>query len=169
LLTVLDDTGDDQNFTHCLPVFYVNLDPARIPTDDNLTTGAVARAVMTFKGLHEITDSHKPAWRDLWPRIWAWIVFLHAYWDCLPTSFAKSDVCLDFLFFMNRFRSDPDTHTLVGKTVGVRSLVMAAWSFLLHSKDRGKSSGFDHLYQFLYSMRIEESTNLAEVIDGRPA
>jgi hypothetical protein len=42
-IKALRKAKDDQKFTHSLPVFYVNLDPAGIPADDNLDTEAVTR------------------------------------------------------------------------------------------------------------------------------
>ncbi|KAJ6472698.1 hypothetical protein C8R47DRAFT_1324612 [Mycena vitilis] len=92
LLVALDDhPNEEERYTHCLPVFYAALDPARIPPDDDLRSPAIRCAIAAFDALRKVGDAHKRAWPDLWPRMWAWIVFLHAYQGCCKASRALTN------------------------------------------------------------------------------
>ncbi|KAJ7655832.1 hypothetical protein DFH06DRAFT_1200993 [Mycena polygramma] len=172
LLETLDNNHDDERYTHCLPVFYAALDPARIPPDENLRSTAIRCATGAFDGLRHIGEAHKRAWPDLWPRMWAWIVFLHAYRGCFPEDLDEPEVCLDLLVFYNRFGSDAATRALISQTEGVRALVMDAWAFLLRTEERENHWCFGELCRALRDgIGIVEydpiyPTHVAEIVDG---
>ncbi|KAF7347034.1 MYND-type domain-containing protein [Mycena venus] len=164
LVRMLEDKDDEEMYRNCLPVFYVNLDPVEIPTEDNLTTDAVQRAILALDGLHEMTDfdPDMSLHRDLWPRIWAWVVFLHAYRECLPPDFAKPDIWVDFVRFLYCFRHSE----VVDHTVGVRSLLMDSWSSLLHSTARKPSPSWPALCRIVHDIPVYRPDNLAEILEA---
>ncbi|KAJ7655827.1 hypothetical protein DFH06DRAFT_1473988 [Mycena polygramma] len=174
LLEVLDDNWDEERYKHCLPVFYFTLDPAKIPMDENLRSDPIRCATMALDALRNVCEAqaHKPAWPDLWPRVWAWIVFLHAYRDCFPDDLGEPDVCLDLLVFYNCFGSDAATRVLISQTEGVRALVVDAWAFLLNTEERESHWGFSELCRALRDgigiVRFNPiyPTQVAEIVDG---
>ncbi|KAJ6472693.1 hypothetical protein C8R47DRAFT_723116 [Mycena vitilis] len=173
LLVALDDhPNEEERYTHCLPVFYAALDPARIPPDDDLRSPAIRCAIAAFDALRKVGEAHKRAWPDLWPRMWAWIVFLHAYQRCFPEDLDEPEVCLDLLVFYNRFGGDAATRALVSQTEGVRALVMDVWAFLLSTEEREKHWCFAELCRALRDgIGMVEfdpiyPTHIAEIVDG---
>ncbi|KAJ7067491.1 hypothetical protein C8F01DRAFT_1121457 [Mycena amicta] len=87
----------EQVVSHCLalskasryylPIVYANLDPADIPDPTPAEAGStpppsVRRALRAFDLLTCILDAPPGAYKDLWPRIWAWLQFveLQAVW-----------------------------------------------------------------------------------------
>jgi hypothetical protein len=51
LLDLLDNIRDEEKYTNCLPVFYMNLYPADIPTEGHLATDAVTCEIMALDAL----------------------------------------------------------------------------------------------------------------------
>ncbi|KAJ7067471.1 hypothetical protein C8F01DRAFT_668148 [Mycena amicta] len=61
-----------------LPIVYANLDPADIPDPtpaevDSTPPPSVRRALRAFELLSYIVDAPPVAFKELWPRIWAWL------------------------------------------------------------------------------------------------
>lgn len=71
-----------------LPAFFVNLDPAGIPTSAELevfapyTGDTISRAVIS---LDVISHIYPPldVGVSFWPRVWPWVRFIHTNWDQL--------------------------------------------------------------------------------------
>ncbi|KAJ6553296.1 hypothetical protein B0H19DRAFT_1156114 [Mycena capillaripes] len=166
LTALLRKTEYSQIFTHCLPVFYANLDPAKIPTGEDVITLATTRALLALSALRKITAAEKPAWPDLWCRIWPWILFLHTYRDYFPGALSPREPRQDLLFFIDCFRHDPETNALIGRTPGVRSLAMDAWWSLLNTKTPVDDPGFDHLCGLMYNIQADDDENLTEILEG---
>ncbi|KAJ7177034.1 hypothetical protein C8R46DRAFT_1213596 [Mycena filopes] len=85
-LSRLIPTNPSDKYQPYLAVFFVNLDPSRIP-DDDLATDAVACAFVALNGVlalgamstHHVVGSMSTqvsthCGYDLWPRIWKWII-----------------------------------------------------------------------------------------------
>ncbi|KAF7345809.1 hypothetical protein MVEN_01602000 [Mycena venus] len=156
---------DDERHTLCLPVFYANLDPAGIPTEENLTTDTVICALMALDELHDLNDSHKAAWADLWPRIYAWTIFFHAYREYLVEPFARPDVCLALVAFVALFNRDEDLKTMIGQTVGLRTLLITAWIVIMESGQQQDHWAFRDLCCVLCDIRIDGLGDFEEIIE----
>ncbi|KAJ7752565.1 hypothetical protein B0H16DRAFT_1836687 [Mycena metata] len=172
LMAALSARKDMQVLTPCLPVFYANLDPATIPSEDHLFTLPVQQAVLALHGLqlllnteHEYTP---PAAAELWQRIWPWVVFLDTCRDVILSSVPGADISFDLLLFIERLNFDSDARFLIEQTPDVRSLVAHAWIRLFDIPDGPpKWDGFASLRTFLYhDVAVDQPANLLELVDG---
>ncbi|KAJ7769906.1 hypothetical protein B0H16DRAFT_1715548 [Mycena metata] len=147
LVDALEGCGHEDKYTHSLPVFYSNLDPARIPNEESLTTDNVKAALLCFDGLQNIDQKQQ---------------------DALSDDFAHQNVTMDALFFVRSFRRNEDARLLIDETVGVRALLMEAWILLLESKDPEPEQHpqFPDLAATLRDMPWDEPAHVAEVVDG---
>ncbi|KAJ7080232.1 hypothetical protein C8R44DRAFT_992500 [Mycena epipterygia] len=174
LLAILTQKKRDGRYTHCLPVFYANLDPAEIPTGEDLDAStAVTRASVALKALQIMNaDEAQASGPDLWPRIFAWISALHAYRGPVSSLTLGVNVCFDLLSFLQCFSNHPRTMELIEQTVGVRALVVHAWAALFESEKGADHPGFAYLCNFIHeSVQVDDPTNLAEILEaaGGPA
>ncbi|KAJ6569095.1 hypothetical protein B0H19DRAFT_1232080 [Mycena capillaripes] len=166
LIALLDDTDGEEKRIFCLPVFYANLDPAGIPEGNDLVTVEVTRAKMAFGALRGITEFKPSVVADLWPRLWAWILFFHAYRECLPSALTKSDIRLDFLGLFYYLGRDLDTKTSIRRTPGILSLVVEAWVFVVDSGTAVDTVEFLDLCSAMESVNADIDANLAQIVDS---
>ncbi|KAJ6484678.1 hypothetical protein C8R45DRAFT_290290 [Mycena sanguinolenta] len=159
--------NDDHRHTQCLPVMYTNLDPTRIPDDENLHTDAVKCAVFALESLNNFEHAPKSTWSDLWPRIWAWILFFEAYRECLVEPFARPLTCFETLgFWLASNRHEP-TRADVRRTVGVRRLVMEAWvSIISESEKPQEHFAFGDLCAVIRDMTFDAAGDFEEALEG---
>ncbi|KAJ6484687.1 hypothetical protein C8R45DRAFT_1075151 [Mycena sanguinolenta] len=158
--------NDDLRYTQCLPALDANLDPERIPGEENLNTEAVKCANSALYSLVTLTHAPKYTWPDLWPRVWAWIVFFEAYRECLVEPFARPHVCFDLVRFVRAFNDDEPTKTAIRSTVGWRPLVMQAWSMILEFENPQAHYAFPDLCSVIRGMNIDSPGGFEEVLDG---
>ncbi|KAJ6586100.1 hypothetical protein B0H19DRAFT_429999 [Mycena capillaripes] len=156
-----------ETYNHCLPVFYANLDPAAIPMGDNVATLPVIMAINSLHALCLLDESHLPLGMDLWPRIWAWLLFLHTYRDCLPSNlFAGHDISLELCFFIELWYKQSQTSALIGRTPGVRTLVIQAWAAIFKAGNQ-RHPLFCLLAALLkYFLAAYVPENLSEVVEA---
>ncbi|KAJ7168025.1 hypothetical protein C8R46DRAFT_1350890 [Mycena filopes] len=181
LLAYLANTTEEESIW-MLPVFYANLDPARVPDEDHYDTEApppdVVDAIQrAFQSLHAIYIIRFPnsIGVDLWPRAWPWIRFLYFYREHLPLSGrlrvpgpeSEGKVCLDVLMFAGTFADHPESWKLVLATPGLRFLVARAWPHVLDAQDpKIRRVGFTDLRSFLAETSTANPSNLEELLDG---
>ncbi|KAJ7458896.1 hypothetical protein FB451DRAFT_1372108 [Mycena latifolia] len=161
-----------------LPVFYSNLDPANIPTIEQLdalpaiATLAVARASVSLKGIHVIGNFHLDCFTRLWSRFWPWIQFFDAYNDCLPPRPApaptEADICLIFLIFVRAFEDSELANDLLFATPRFRFMVARGWRILSQIQHTPHAIiGYRVVAHFLLGrMKAVSAEHLAEVLDG---
>ncbi|KAF7373735.1 MYND-type domain-containing protein [Mycena sanguinolenta] len=162
----------DERYIHCLPVPFALLDPARIPTGENVNTPAVQLAIEALMFLRMSVDSESPAWPDLWPRVWTWIDFLHTHRRVLPLP--SGEPAWRFLLrFTSRWLCHAPTAELICSTVGVRSLIVHVWMSLVNSAEVFDSEDLSTHLQFSYlcdfirgGMHIEDAANFSEVLEA---
>ncbi|KAJ7744037.1 hypothetical protein DFH07DRAFT_777190 [Mycena maculata] len=96
-----------RNGVKYLPVFYANLDPAMIPSGDQLeihstfTEGAVHRALISLRSIYFMTHIPSSAFRELWPSVWKWVQFFDMYYDSIKVVGIDVDEVTggDFILF----------------------------------------------------------------------
>ncbi|KAF7345034.1 MYND-type domain-containing protein [Mycena venus] len=105
LYSYLDNLGE-ANCQLLLPIFYSALEPAGIPpaagldqltstslSDDNDCCGRAAMSLNCVAHLTQIVNVFSPDLAaEFWPRIWAWIQFLHTHRDAVPVVVAADPV-----------------------------------------------------------------------------
>ncbi|KAJ7155634.1 hypothetical protein C8R46DRAFT_1356107 [Mycena filopes] len=172
LIVLLRDAEDPKLYQKCLPVFYAHLDPARIPTEENLCTIAATRGALTLSIFRDMTYLEdikflRPPLPDLWARVWPWLVFFHAHRESLLPPFGRPDAYVELVSFVCCFH---DLNTPFGdamsQTAGLRFLLMDAWPLLLDSCTEGDLDGFDDFCDIICHISIKDPQHAAEILRG---
>ncbi|KAJ7633579.1 hypothetical protein DFH06DRAFT_1222302 [Mycena polygramma] len=167
LLLLLRGMESGTAWTNCLPIFYANLDPAGIPSGEDLDTPAARRAVLVMNPLRLLPPSYASVGMDLWPRVWEWTNFLHTYRDCIPPLRPQQDIAVDLLYVVTALINDPEIAAVMGQTTGVRAVLMRAFASLLDSEPSSGENEFAHLCTILRDfMDAHRPANLAEILDA---
>lgn len=111
-------TGPPSQTDLLIPVFFVNLDSAGIPSPDELDTtslddtliSTMTRAfisILSFRDLDTVPVAVLP---DLWPRSWKWIQILDRYHYFLPAidSIGETENRVDYFWFVERFYANQE-------------------------------------------------------------
>ncbi|KAJ7620063.1 hypothetical protein FB45DRAFT_1062462 [Roridomyces roridus] len=130
-----------------LPVWFFNLDPARVPRPAILETleqnpaavEDISCAAVSLLGLFDIG----PAWDtavSLWPRVWPWVDFIHLHWHYLegfPALGSQQEFYISYISCLHRFHRDSDAETLVliTSTPNFWSTLVKGWTFLADVDD----------------------------------
>ncbi|KAJ7441532.1 hypothetical protein B0H11DRAFT_2204795 [Mycena galericulata] len=153
-----------------LPVYYVFLDPARIPSATLLESSShdtlctVETALLSIEAMFAI-DSPPEAGADLWPRLWTWIQFVQLFREFLgalefqlPT---EEELYVGFLTFSREMSEYAPNEKMITSTPGFQSFVVRAWACLLQPDDvTHQESALYHVFLFLKPTLVEE------IIDG---
>ncbi|KAJ7633581.1 hypothetical protein DFH06DRAFT_689128 [Mycena polygramma] len=167
LLRLLHEMESRAAWTNCLPIFYANLDPAGIPSGEDLDTPAAGAAALVLRSLRLLTPDYASIGMDLWPRVWQWTSFLHTYQDCIPPLHPGQNTAIDLLFLVNALITDPVMAAAIGQTAGVRAILMHAFASLLDNEMSSDENAFPHLCTILRDfMAADEPENLAEILDA---
>ncbi|KAJ7082667.1 hypothetical protein B0H15DRAFT_803117 [Mycena belliarum] len=161
-----------------LPVYFANLDSARVPDQDTFDTEATQPEVqdqvwMAVQSLAMIHTFRIPTdiSRFIWPHVWPWMQFIALYRDYLPDipPYWQSDsgLRLRFLMFLGDLGDDTEMQNLMCSTPGVYYMVAKAWPHVVPTRESEKrGDGFNDLYRFLANERAGNPANLAEIVDG---
>ncbi|KAJ7508263.1 hypothetical protein B0H11DRAFT_1964093 [Mycena galericulata] len=159
----------------CLPVLYVALDPAGIPSPETMDTFSLADtippsvllAIVALNGMCFMSELNFEGGLDLWPRVWEWTEFISIYRERLPHRPSEADFCLDLLILVEGFMYDRPTANLMASTPRFRILLVRAWDLALHFDEPSRTSMLSSFSDFLREyMRAEDPLNLAEIVEG---
>ncbi|KAJ7609832.1 hypothetical protein FB45DRAFT_1066421 [Roridomyces roridus] len=122
-----------------LPLFFANLDPAKIPSMEQLdelhrhpavredVLCAVVALDATFSFSPHISPAVGPS---LWPRVWAWFDFVCTYreylLDLLITFPPEKMFYLEFITFTQQFEHHPASYALMSTTPGFWGRIVEA-------------------------------------------
>ncbi|KAJ7657759.1 hypothetical protein DFH06DRAFT_1473055 [Mycena polygramma] len=167
-----------------LPVFYLHLDPKRIPTPDavDIIVATATRhpcidaACTALKALGEFVDlsvfPHFVA-PDLWRRVWPWMHFIHTYWQHLVgPSFgldAEIPACMNNCFLVAKLQVDSSARDMTYAQSGLRPLFARVWTaILLDDGVVDKSDIFRQAGRLLPTLAdgLHVPANFEEVLDG---
>ncbi|KAJ6564477.1 hypothetical protein B0H19DRAFT_1068022 [Mycena capillaripes] len=172
---IKNDVSEDvmEKLVVYLPVFFANLDIARIPSEDKVdnpctfTEGAVICAEISLDCIYSLTMTFGPgippgAFPDLWPRMWAWIQFFDSYREQFPGDNVAGSGFLIFATAFCRFGSN------LGLIPGFRRIVARAWGPILDCPNNLRQAmGIDRVTELLFSLvRVKTRSDLEEVIQG---
>ncbi|KAJ7134044.1 hypothetical protein C8R43DRAFT_639721 [Mycena crocata] len=118
-----------------LPVLYVNLDEARIPSPDELesflpqTSSNLMSAGLALDTIQKIRLTLDIG-LAIWPRVWSWLEFFESHQGHFPPIGIPSieDLLINFLVFSSFFHGEG--RHVISSTVGLRRIVFRAWVFL---------------------------------------
>ncbi|KAJ7907535.1 hypothetical protein B0H13DRAFT_2501698 [Mycena leptocephala] len=125
-----------------LPVWYLCLDPAGIPTSDVIEAAqdvgrrmdVVVTAAFSLRMIPMLRNAPSGVYPILWARFWPWVSFLHTYGYYLVDLPKREDLYATFAMILVHFQAVqyPDP---ISSTQGVRVVVGAAWDVLLDAGD----------------------------------
>ncbi|KAJ6455293.1 hypothetical protein C8R47DRAFT_211780 [Mycena vitilis] len=132
-----------------LPVLYTLLDPARIPTSDELESCsadvicAVNAGLLSIKTMLRMKTSGKvppETGEDLWPRVWSWFQLLWAFRHFLAhhvpvLSDDSEQLCFGFIAFSSVMCEHPPNQVLITSTPGFQVLAVQAWTLLVQTEN----------------------------------
>ncbi|KAJ7775583.1 hypothetical protein B0H16DRAFT_48587 [Mycena metata] len=166
--------GDSPLWDFFLPVYYANLDPARIPRGDRLdlhstfTDGAVVSAHRSLEAIISMVMTYggappHGAFPDLWVRGWQWIIFF----DTFRGSFPGDDIAgSPFMILANNYA--PEHKALLYSTPGFFRVFGASWQPLLGCGNPLRVAlGIDAMNQVLFTnLRPTVRQHIDELIEG---
>ncbi|KAJ6467145.1 hypothetical protein C8R47DRAFT_1152788 [Mycena vitilis] len=162
-----------------LPVFLTHLDPARIPSSEELdplnlaTESHLMCGVLALRNIFHMSVGDVGS--DLWPRIWPWVCFVYEYTEYLLFACNQRPDLLQllgqFFQFITRNYLSSDLHTfspVVSPTPGLRAVIGRAWALLpVHKKEQGTFEAMHKcLAGFLPILDLTDPNNFAEIIEG---
>ncbi|KAJ6468518.1 hypothetical protein C8R47DRAFT_1325784 [Mycena vitilis] len=157
-----------------LPIFYRSLEPAKIPrtTDlDSLTSSAedcCACAGMSLDCIVHLIrtgiDNSPDLTDELWPRIWAWMEFLHRYRDIIPAVLGGDplETYSTYGELIAHFALD-----LIGETPGLKAVITAVWKVLLGVGSDYMEGTYQLLSRLITPVGMSQSeTHLMDLVEG---
>ncbi|KAJ7715864.1 hypothetical protein B0H14DRAFT_3522508 [Mycena olivaceomarginata] len=169
-------TSSETQAIAALPAFYANLDPSSIPSVAQLETSlpplliSIGKAVIALKNLGILTSlrSFPPdALLELWPRVWAWVEFLHNNRHYVHNG---ADISIDVktyitwcLLLMNLQAHTP-THLLMVHHPGIQAVVTRAWILTVDVADQERDEVFAKA-QFMFLLDPKNPVNLDQILD----
>ncbi|KAK7045293.1 hypothetical protein R3P38DRAFT_2609718 [Favolaschia claudopus] len=162
-----------------VPALYRILDPLKIPNLDSLPTNlfsdtppseselSITKATLALEALYQLQlpDSLGV---DLWPRILAWVQFLHLYnpgnlraADREPGLFTHS------ILFASRFLDHTPTFRLMVCTPWFWFMLGRAWMYATKLPDPEKRVyAFNTIFRFTTLENVTETSNMDELLNG---
>lgn len=138
------DTIDEDKLGDLLPVHYLVLDPARIPTAEYLESCSpdmirtVDVALLSLQAVFDMGIASNTA-VDLWPRVWAWVEFLQMFRQFLGAFKldipSEDDLYDGFLTFTRYMCDSPQRAALVLSAPGFPATAVRAWAYFVASHD----------------------------------
>jgi hypothetical protein len=156
-----------------LPVFFINIDPAQIPTSEEMdplhpdTRKRLSCAVLSLRAVFSMGPPEDTG-PTLWPRVWPWIYFIYEHQEHLPTACLKAPELLwtQFLIFVSHIYGPPIS-VLVSSTPGFRVLLAKAWTVMPQLK---QTQAFEpclkYVSGFLGNLDFRDPVNFNELVDG---
>ncbi|KAF8214622.1 hypothetical protein K438DRAFT_1926990 [Mycena galopus ATCC 62051] len=157
-----------------LAEFYADLDPAGVPTVEEIESGrGDAKVTRGFLALLRLTDQHlkvlsPDVYPAFWPRVWAWFQFVDTYSDCFPDlEFLHPDHRYTPLFtIVSAMLNDARTAAMIESTPGVRYVLARGWAGIL---ERPASflevhTQISHIIRIHF--KVHNPQNHAEIVDG---
>ncbi|KAJ7144709.1 hypothetical protein C8R43DRAFT_1130428 [Mycena crocata] len=177
------ELGDNPPWAaYFLPVIFIYLDPAHIPTPESLDALSTASdppdrvaaariALYTLSNLYQQVSVPQGAAPDLWPRVWGWVEFFHTYWRALPGIHPSEEInaCRLHSSIVCLLRSHPGTHDRIVHTQGVRPILVKAWVTLIEDDMRAAIPGaMRETIQFISALTddLELPHNFEAIVDG---
>ncbi|KAJ7154168.1 hypothetical protein C8R46DRAFT_1297882 [Mycena filopes] len=156
-----------------LPVFYANLERAKIPTGDGLddpsmfTAGPVYLAMISLKEIHSMASNIPllpSVLRDLWPHLWRWVQFFDVY---RPTVGDDAGPGVRFLKLVSLLLPDDITSGILASTPVLRRMVARSWDILLRTTEPTVPFGFDGLTELIrWKLLITSPADVEEFVEG---
>ncbi|KAJ7052347.1 hypothetical protein C8F01DRAFT_1170765, partial [Mycena amicta] len=169
-----------------LPFSFALLHPSRIPTTDAIdewlpeTQKAVVSALSALELVVQTRNIPSSAAPELWPRIFAWFVFLEAHYGWmgphLEAQMRRSNVVAPLslqlmLMLYNFSKQDESVTAMLFSTPGFTMLLVQIWAdFSQHTLSRNSASAYlltSYLQDvFPATTPSDEQTRLDEVLEG---
>ncbi|KAJ7771308.1 hypothetical protein DFH07DRAFT_768277 [Mycena maculata] len=175
-----------------LPLVFVRLEPTGIPSsqelDAILCTPArhdelhrVRAATVALNLLARLIDMRivpEGTYVDLWPRLYPWILFVHSYFDVIPSRFlaiAENQAYSVYSTIILPIGHHPTTSAVVQPAPGLRLILASWWATILDNNGiithKGvviQPDGWNEMYSLLVfiSGNVQNARHFEEILDG---
>ncbi|KAJ7862076.1 hypothetical protein B0H13DRAFT_2671761 [Mycena leptocephala] len=162
-----------------LPVFFVALDPTRIPSAEELeflhpdTRSQLACALLALSGaLMLIIELNLPFDSEigptLWPRVWSWVYFIYEHHEHLPVAYIRvhEEIYIQFLIYVAHIYGNPSISKVISSTSGFRLVLAKAWGILPEVEQPALENCLYYLAGFMNVLDFDDPVQFTEIIDG---
>jgi hypothetical protein len=170
-----NDELPESHATALLPAFFWNLDPAGIPTTEELDVvdsesrmkDVVSRALISNDAIAFMHELPPGAGVPLWHRVWPWTQFMSDSWDHFRDfPYDRSTFYYHFLRLAGQLQDDPQTWELMSGTSGFRTFIVHIWKLVPTVPDPLQEFMLTHLGSFILDSGVSDPGHLAEFIEG---
>ncbi|KAJ7051280.1 hypothetical protein C8F01DRAFT_1091492, partial [Mycena amicta] len=140
------------------PAFWTLLDPACLPTPLALdspstqTRSIVHAAHIGIAGVYRDQTlsflklaQNAPAHQSIWPRLWAWVEFLHRFSALVLPGISQQELLLDFVGYTSRTLGYRKCQKIAWETPGFFSILLHTWNILPDLPVEGQRRLVDYL------------------------
>ncbi|KAJ7862053.1 hypothetical protein B0H13DRAFT_2282373 [Mycena leptocephala] len=160
-----------------LPVFFVALDPTRIPSAEELeflhpdTRSQLACALLALSGalmliieLNLLMDSEIGP--TLWPRVWVYFIYEHH--EHLPAAHIRvhEEIYIQFLIYVAHIYGNCSVSKVISSTSGFRLVLAKAWGILPEVEQPALENCLYYLAGFMNVLDFDDPVQFTEIIDG---
>ncbi|KAJ7738037.1 hypothetical protein DFH07DRAFT_85951 [Mycena maculata] len=164
---------DGSGSSALLAVFYIHLNPARIPpADADFSNGndVVGRAWVSLLSIYRLADISVEAFLDLWPNLWKWAHFFQMNCDRIFTEEQddlEGGICLSFISFLGRLPLSDAAIEMILATPKAVYAIARAWRCRVKDDDPDLSDGYPAIARLLLENTGSlMTTTIQEVVDG---
>ncbi|KAJ6497692.1 hypothetical protein C8R45DRAFT_1211535 [Mycena sanguinolenta] len=163
-----------------LPLLYVHLDPSGISTPQDLDSilsdasrrqelDRVTGALAALRAISEMLDPQEliphDAYLDLWPRVYQWTIFIHAYWEIVPDTDLEATYRATAVNILT-FHRDDSLEVAVDKAPGLRCILAEYWAKIVR-KEISTGTQVPRILRFLFdSKESKNKTKFMEILEG---
>ncbi|KAJ7621298.1 hypothetical protein FB45DRAFT_1092934 [Roridomyces roridus] len=157
VVAVMTRPENRSNLIFLLPVVYLLLDPARIPSSDPdhlaaLTPAEKAAsrdATLAFDALWLVETVPRDVALELWSRVWRWFHFLELYHQVHNDEASERLICSRVVSCADLLERDAEMGPVVRSTPGFYSIAARAWIAALHSTQVSSTDSLEFQYSIV--------------------
>ncbi|KAF8178623.1 hypothetical protein K438DRAFT_1268365 [Mycena galopus ATCC 62051] len=168
-----------------LPLLFIHLDPSGIPMPKDLDSilcnvsrhpelGRITGALAALNAIAEMIEARgvvpPAAYADLWPRLYRWTLFVHAYWEVIPDMDLAATYRATAIIVLALHRDD-NTKAAVNKAAGLHCILAEYWAKIVRNELSPNVQLVASIHTFLFDYDYDseggkDRTRFMEILEG---